>query len=240
MASAGEQAYLGSELELFSQARNWKNYVRALVQPYLGTRVLEIGAGIGATTAALCSGREDRWLCLEPDVTLAARIRVGIEQGAFPRCCDVRVGTIGTLDGDAERFDTILYIDVLEHIADDRHEVQGAVRHLIPGGHLVVVAPAHQWLYSPFDEAIGHFRRYTIRMLLDLTVAGLEPVLSRYVDAAGLGASLANRVLLRASQPSATQLRIWDRLLVPVSRAIDPVFGNRLGKSVVVVWTRLP
>jgi 2-polyprenyl-3-methyl-5-hydroxy-6-metoxy-1,4-benzoquinol methylase len=73
--------------------------------------------------------------------------------------CEPRYGSTETL-GPEERFDTALYIDVLEHIRDDQTEVARVGRHLTPGGHLVVLAPAHQALYTLFDAAIGHFRRY--------------------------------------------------------------------------------
>lgn len=72
--------------------------------------------------------------------------------------------TLAALPRDS-RFDTILYIDVLEHIADDRAELVEAARRLNPGGYLVVLSPAHQWLFTAFDAAIGHVRRYTAKSL---------------------------------------------------------------------------
>ena len=103
-----------------------------------------------------------------------------------------------------DRFDTILYVDVLEHIEDDRGELAGAAARLRTGGHVVVLAPAHQALYSPFDKAIGHFRRYSHRSLLAAAPSTLQPVAAYYLDAVGMAASLANRLLLRASMPSPT------------------------------------
>jgi hypothetical protein len=137
-----------------------------------------------------------------------------------------------------ERFDTILYIDVLEHIEDDRAELAASGARLRPGGHIVVLAPAHQWLYSPFDKAIGHFRRYSKPSLLATAPPGLLAVAAYYLDAVGVAASLANRVLLRASLPTYAQIVFWDRVLVPCSRAIDPMLARSVGKSVVAIWTR--
>ena len=110
-------------------------------------RVLEVGAGFGATAQALCRGDTYRWVCLEPDVRLASAIEAARAEGMLPPWCEV---VVGTLEGAAlGRFDTILYIDVLEHIEDDRAELARAARHLAPGGHLVVLSPAHPWLFSP-------------------------------------------------------------------------------------------
>jgi len=67
MADAAETPYVGQELDLFALADNWKSYVKAQIAIYLTGDVLEVGAGIGATTAALHDGTARRWVCLEPD-----------------------------------------------------------------------------------------------------------------------------------------------------------------------------
>ena len=96
---------------------------------------------------------------------MAAQLSKEVRDGRLPPACEIRCGTTGDLAPD-EMFDTALYIDVLEHIEDDTAEVARVCRHLAPGGHLIVLVPAHQALYTPFDAAIGHFRRYTMRQLL--------------------------------------------------------------------------
>jgi SAM-dependent methyltransferase len=232
--------YIGTELELFSAALNWKSYLRRQVRPFLGRDVLEVGAGIGGTTRLLCdAGQTGRWVCLEPDRELAEALEADRASGKVPARCEVAVGTT---DSAAARelapFDTLLYIDVLEHIADDSGEVRRAADLLGPGGHLVALSPAHQWLFTPFDRAIGHYRRYTRRSLLALTPPGLTVRRARYLDSAGLLASLGNRMLLKQSMPTPRQIAVWDRGLVPVSRWLDPVFGFGLGKSVLAVWEK--
>ncbi len=152
--------YVGTELDLFATADRWKSYVRRRIQIFLGRQVLEVGAGTGGTTRVLCDDGPDRWICLEPDSSLGDRLIAAIHEGELPDCCEARIGTLADLD-EHDRFDTILYMDVLEHIADDRSELVRAADQLQAGGHLIVLAPAHQWLFTPFDQAIGHYRRYT-------------------------------------------------------------------------------
>jgi SAM-dependent methyltransferase len=229
--------YVGSELDLFEAAVRWKSYVYGQIFPHLGREVLEVGAGHGGTTRVLCDGRADRWTCLEPDAALADRLMAAIGDGKLPDCCRMEIGTLADLD-DRERFDTILYMDVLEHIADDRAELALAADLLKPGGRLVVLAPAHQWLFTPFDAAIGHFRRYTRPTLRAATPAGLPLVRVVYLDSAGMLASLGNRLLLRSAMPTPGQIAVWDRLLVPFSRWTDRLFGYALGKSVLGVWRK--
>jgi Methyltransferase domain len=110
--------YVGSELELFANAIHWKRYFADQMRPFMGSRVLEVGAGIGGTTRVLCRGGEARWLCVEPDAALAQQVRALVDRGVLPRCCETRVGTLADLRDEAA-FDTILYVDTLEHIEDD-------------------------------------------------------------------------------------------------------------------------
>jgi SAM-dependent methyltransferase len=224
--------YVGSELELFAAAANWKAYFARVLAPFVGGRVLEVGAGIGSNIWYLSNQAVRAWTSLEPDGSLAAQI----DDNAG---CDVVVGTIAGLDEGA-RFETILYIDVLEHIADDRAELAAAAAHLAPGGHLVVLAPAHPFLFTPFDAAIGHYRRYTAASLAALSPPECRPHASLMLDSAGFFASLANRTLLAAAMPTAGQIAFWDKVLVPASRVVDRLTGHRFGKSVVAVWQRQP
>ena len=232
------EPYCGGELELFAAARHWKAYVRARIAPFLGGRVLEVGAGLGGTTAALAGLPHTGWVCLEPDAALVETLARQVTAGTLPPV-EPRRGTVATLAA-AERFDTILYIDVVEHIADDRAELARAARHLAPGGHLIVLSPAHPFLYSAFDRAVGHVRRYRRDTLLAVAPAGLAPARLEYLDSVGMLASLANRWLLRKDCPDAGQIALWDGLMVPLSRRLDPLLGHRLGKSILAVWGAPP
>jgi SAM-dependent methyltransferase len=232
------QAYIGSELELFARAIRWKSYFRQQLKPYLGACVLEVGAGIGGTTRILCDGKQQSWVCLEPDPGLAGQIRSLIGDNGLPSCCQVVVGTLTSID-EGSIFDTILYIDVLEHIKDDKDELQTAARHVKDGGVIVVLSPAHQFLYSQFDRQIGHFRRYSRRTLLEIPLPGFRCVALKYLDSFGLLASLGNRLLLRQNMPTLKQVKWWDNHLVPISRIVDPLLRYKLGKSVLAVWQKV-
>lgn len=231
-------AYAGSELEIFAAAKTWKAYWASLVRPFLSGEVLEVGAGIGVNTQLLCDpGRGAQWLCLEPDASLAERLRRAVQQASLEPVCRVVVGTVEEVDA-VQSFDCALYVDVLEHIEDDAGEIERASTLLRPGGHLVVLAPAHGWLYSEFDRAIGHHRRYSRSSLLGLASPPLTPVRAIYLDAVGLLTSLANRAVLKQSLPTAAQIVAWDSWMVPVSRIVDRLLLYRFGRSVLVVWRK--
>lgn len=227
--------YVGTELDVFAHARNWKRYLRDVASPYLRGDVLEVGGGIGETSCAFRTPAQSSWTALEPDVRLASRLRRRVAQLTMP----VRVvaGTIETLRADP-LFDCIVYIDVLEHIEHDHDELVAAAARLKAGGTIVVLSPAHQALFTPFDEAIGHYRRYNQRQLRALTPPGTELVSLRYLDSVGLTLSLGNRLLLRSASPSIKQVVFWDRFCIPVARRIDPLLAWRVGKSILAVWRR--
>lgn len=230
--------YAGSELDLFASALHWKTYLRRRIAPFYGPEVLEVGAGIGGTTRVLHDPSVRRWVCLEPDAGLAGSISSAILEGSLPPSCEVAVGTLDALP-EGSAFDTVLYIDVLEHIDDDRGELARASRVLKPGGRLVVLSPAHQFLFTPFDAALGHYRRYsksTLRAIKppDLTLDRLS-----YLDSAGMFLSLGNRLVLQSAHPTRRQIAFWDKVVVPCSRIIDPLLGFRVGKSVLGVWRKL-
>jgi SAM-dependent methyltransferase len=221
--------YSGDELPLMAQAVHWKSYIAKLVRPYMGSSVLEVGAGIGNNIPFMFRSPVSQWTALEPDATQAAQIT-----GAGVR---VVVGTLAAIDA-TERFDAILYFDVLEHIEDDARELRHAAARLTPGGRLVILSPAHPFLFSPMDTAVGHFRRYTSARLRELTPEGclLERLI--LVDSVGFFASLANRLLLRTPALSAGQLRLWDGFLVPVSLVLDRLLFYHFGRSILAVWRR--
>jgi 2-polyprenyl-3-methyl-5-hydroxy-6-metoxy-1,4-benzoquinol methylase len=231
-----EFEYSGTELALFAHAVNWKAYWKKRIAPFLRGDVLEVGAGIGANTLALLD-RAERWTCLEPDARLLADARGAHARSELAPRLSYVCGTLDGLDASAE-YDAIVYLDVLEHIEDDKAEMRRAAAHLSPGGALVVLAPAHQGLYSEFDRSIGHFRRYDRASLSAVEPEGLVRVQLRYLDSVGLCASLANRMFLHQSRPTLQQIRTWDRMMVPVSRVLDPLLFYRAGKSILGVWRR--
>jgi hypothetical protein len=141
--------------------------------------------------------------------------------------------------GASEEYDTVLYVDVLEHIEHDREQLDRSARLLASGGHIVVLAPAHSWLFSRFDEAIGHLRRYDKRMLRGISPPGCTLVSLGYLDSVGLLLSLANVVVLRRPMPTIANIKFWDRVVIPVSRYTDRLLRFTLGKSIVAAWRKL-
>lgn len=227
--------YQGNELELFRHAKNWKTYFSKVLLPFIGGNVLEVGAGIGATTKLLNDGSAKHWVLLEPDTVMAEALRLKISDGDLPANCLV---INGTLEQVKEKFDTIIYIDVLEHIEHDQMELEISAQLLNEDGHLLVLSPAFPSLYNPFDKAIGHYRRYTKNDFKKITPPGLNLEKCSYYDSAGYFAAMANKIFLRKKYPSQKEVLFWDRWLVPVSRLTDKIFFHSFGKSIIAVWKK--
>jgi SAM-dependent methyltransferase len=226
--------YQGAELKIFEHAVNWKRYWSTSIRQWIRGNVLEVGAGLGVNTSVLRTDDAVHWTCLEPDPEMAGALQ---EKTASMPGVEAKCGTVQDLPKVA-CFDSVLYIDVLEHIENDREELAAAASRLLPGGHIVVLSPAHQFLYSPFDAAIGHFRRYNKPSLRACSPPACRIEAMFYLDSVGMLASAANCLMLRQRLPTLAQIKTWDRYLVPVSRIVDPSIGRLAGKTIVGVWTR--
>jgi len=226
--------YQGTELALFAKATQWKRYWSARIQPHIKGRVLDVGAGVGSNFDYLQHSEVTEWCFLEPDEKLLKQIKLRRQQTLTAA---VHNGTVSTLPAH-KMFDTIIYIDVLEHIRDDHLELVQAARHLETNGKLLILSPAHPALFSNFDLSVGHLRRYTIKTLSKIAPKNLGPIDLRYLDSAGWLASLANRCLLKQSVPDIRQILFWDRVMVPISRVLDPLCGYRIGKSILGIWKK--
>ena len=233
MSQSTEYEYVGDELTLFINATNWKKYWSGRLRPYVKGRVLDVGAGLGATFDYL-SDRADSWTCLEPDAALCKELEQRLAGNVKPP--RVLCGMLDSVNAD-ERFDTVVYIDVLEHIDHDEAQLEEAVRHLEPGGALIVLSPALPALFSPFDRSVGHFRRYTRGSLAAVTPSGLTIKDWFFLDGIGVMASLFARFAKR-SAPTRAQVEVWDKAIVPVSRFTDLLTSRLFGRTIIMVWTK--
>ncbi len=230
-----DSTYIGEELTLFKNAVNWKKYWLDSISEFIGGDVLEVGAGIGINTHLILQHQPDikSIICLEPDPSLADQILGNIE-GNHEKVT-VLNQYLKDLSEDV-KFDSIVYIDVLEHIQRDAAELRQAQLHLKEGGFLIVLVPAYNSLYSPFDKAVGHYRRYNKKMLNQAVPKDLVNHKLFYLDSVGVLASVANKLFLKQQYPTLEQVRKWDHWIIPVSKIMDKVVFNLFGKSLIGIW----
>jgi SAM-dependent methyltransferase len=227
-------AELSTVLSTLEEADNYADWVYSLVQPHLGPRVLEIGAGHGELTERLrrnarVTATDLSKRCVDE---LAAR---------FEGCDDVEVlqADVAALGRTGQQFDSVVLINVLEHIDDDVGALAELRALLAPGGRLCVFVPAFEGLYSDFDRRIGHRRRYRRSGLARVfDDAGLEVVDLRYVNTVG---ALAWWLFSRQLGQVPTQgwsVSVYDRVAVPVVRRLEAGRQPRFGQSLLCIGAR--
>ena len=212
----------------------WKRYFSDQLSPFISGDVLEVGAGVGSSTKALFKPEASSWVCLEPNQDLYKELQKNHQLGKVPEICQLEQGVLSEFNTEAT-FDTILYIDVLEHIENDRAEIDLAMSKLKPNGKLIILSPAYQWLYSEFDLAVGHYRRYhrqSILKVIDSTVCSSKIF---FLDSLGILASLANKWILKQANLSEANYKFFNTVIITISRWLDPLFGRSFGRSIVLV-----
>ena len=138
-----------------------------------------------------------------------------------------------------QRYDAIVLLNVLEHIEDDAEALRKSRDGLEPDGRAAVLVPAFELLYSRFDAAVGHYRRYRLRELVGKAEgAGLKVHEARYVNSAGFFAWLLTARLLGATPTTSTLAGAYDRAVVPVLRAAEQRVAPPFGQSILLIAGR--
>lgn len=223
--------YPGKELEAMSFASNYHRWIIAELGGFLGKRVVEVGAGRGDVSALLLEAGVQQLFAYEPSPKLFAVLR---EQFATEPRVTVVNGFFRP-ESAPPGIDAVVYINVLEHIEDDRLELRSVYQALGAGARLLVFVPALRWLYSNADAEFGHYRRYEGPELLEkVQEAGFEVEQWRYFDLAGIIPWYLNFVLLK--RPLTTgSVFLYDRLAVPPMRRIEKWVKPPTGKNLLLV-----
>jgi len=219
---------LAETLDNLDGAAGYAAWIFELCAPHLHGRVLEVGAGHGTFTE-LIAGRVDEVVATDLSERCAAILD---ERFASDPKVSVVCGGLEEI-GDRGLFDSVVVINVLEHIEDDRAALDTLAGLLRPGGALILWVPAFEALYSDFDRRVGHVRRYRSEELrAKVETAGLEVTESRYVNPVGGLAWLVTAKWLRRTPTDAGPVRIFDRYFVPWLRRVDRHFHPPFGQSV--------
>ena len=213
------------------------------VASHLGESVLEVGAGAGFITRELAKCAR-HIIALEPTGGPHSKLVKNIASLANVIAHQQTLKSFVVERNRASQamptFDSVVYINVLEHIEDDVAELGLTNSLLDPGGRVVIVVPAHQWLYSKVDWLTGHFRRYSKKSLRDVVqAAGLRILDIRYFDTVGLIPYLVIYKWLRSTQTDGANATVYSRLILPVSALLYRFSGGRLiGKNLIAVAVR--
>ena len=215
-------------LTSLEKARRFNRWMSDEVRPHVGARVLEIGAGIGNITVWLLP--RDSWMASDINPNYLHYLQNLTAAKPYLEVARVDVERAGDFTALAGRFDTVLCLNVLEHVADPLQALRNMRSALEPGGKLVLYVPHGRGLYSSLDEVLGHRCRYDRAMLArELADAGFALVEQRFFNRAAVPGWWWNGRILKRRSFSRVQLKLFD-LAVPVLRLVDRLLPwNGLG-----------
>jgi 2-polyprenyl-3-methyl-5-hydroxy-6-metoxy-1,4-benzoquinol methylase len=227
---AEADAELVATLDSLDGAQRYAEWIFSLIEPHLGERILEVGAGLGTFTQLLA--RRGRVVATDMSARCVEALRDRYRE--WPAVQVDHMDLSASVAG--RTFDSIVLVNVLEHIDDDATALKELHDGLEPGGRLILWVPAFMRLYSDFDRRIGHYRRYDMAGLTRLVgEAGFEVVDARYVNSVG---ALAWWLLARKLGRTPTAeggVRLFDRAFVPVVRGIEEHWRPPFGQSIFCV-----
>ena len=203
-------------------ARAFNRWMYRQIAPFVGQRVLEAGCGIGNLTELLLDSNRLVASDFDPFYVEMIDRRFGHMENF--RAVQMDLTRAEDYDRLAdEQLDTIICLNVLEHIAPDEAVLDHFYRLLPPGGHAIILVPQHPWLYTPVDKVLGHERRYTAEELRDkLVKAGFEVVHQQGFNRLGTLGWYVSGKLLGKQHLSPGQMRTFNRVLA-VAKLVERV-----------------
>lgn len=227
MNKADEFKYTGTDnLEVMTEAVNYNRYLARLIEKYRfgACNVVDFGAGIGTFAEAVNTAGAEV-VAVEPDED--QRMRLSLKNIKA-------VGDIKDLPDNS--IEMVYSINVMEHIEDDVSALRDIYSKLKPGSGVFIYVPAFQIIFSAMDTKVGHYRRYKRADLsAKMQQAGFKIVEARYADSLGFFASFVLKYFGRDDGGlNIAAVKIYDRFIFPLSRALDFFVSRVVGKNLIV------
>ena len=233
MKAEKEINYFGRDLEAMSFAVNYHSWILEEFKPFLGHNVAEVGAGTGNFTSLLIKEKIEHLSAFEPSANMYSILAERFKEKKGIEVSDRFFNEVGREYKNC--FDSIIYVNVLEHIKEDARELSTVWDSLKEGGYFLGFVPALSWLNSDLDRKLGHVRRYEKQALIKLVEqVGFEIIKVRYFDLAGILPWLVFFVWLKRPITGG-QVSFYDKTVVPVMKRIEGLIAPPLGKNLLVV-----
>ena len=225
--------YPQTALKRFDTANLWIKYIILQIKDYLKDNILEVGAGYGSFTKSYINNFKDI-LLLDSDKN---NIKSLIKKFNENKNIKVLKSEVRDLK---QNFNTIIYFNVLEHIEADILEIENSIQKLNIGGHLIILVPAHQKLYSKLDRAVGHYRRYDINFFKKNIFKNARIVELKYLDIFGYFLYFLNKFFFKEETfPTKLKIFIWDKIFTPFTIVVDFLFRYKFGKNILCIYKKI-
>ena len=239
MSGVAQISYEGTDLESMSFALNYHRWILELFAPYMGSRLVEVGAGTGSFSELILERKPESLTLVEPSREMFAILDRRAREWAAAADVETRNDVFAAVAEEVasrRRPDSVIYVNVLEHVPDDEGELRAVHRALAPGGRVFIFVPAFRWLYGGFDRRVAHVRRYTRPELEGkCAAAGFHVLKSVYFDLAGVAPWWVKYRLLKSDSMEPGLVKLYDRCVVPLIKVAERVVPPPLGKNVLLV-----
>jgi 2-polyprenyl-3-methyl-5-hydroxy-6-metoxy-1,4-benzoquinol methylase len=231
--------YEGRDLESMSLALNYHRWVLDIFSPYLGARIVEVGAGSGSCSELLLMRPIESFTAVEPSVEMYQLLKAHLALIRSSAKIDYHNSVFRQVAASIrseQEPDSIVYVNVLEHIEDDVNELVAMNETLKKGGRIFIFVPALTWLYGAFDRQIQHFRRYTKAELEGkCQQAGFELIKSHYFDLPGILPWWVKYRVLKSTSLGPGAVKLYDKLAVPFIRIAESIITPPIGKNLILI-----
>lgn len=227
--------YEGKDLEALAAAPNYYDWIFDELTSWIVGDVIEYGAGLGTVSERLAPLAANLTL-VEPDPKLANRLRIRFAGKRHVRLvCESLESHLASVKED-NTVDTVVLVNVLEHIEHDRQALAKIFRMLKPSGRLLLFVPAGKFLMGKLDLGFGHFRRYSKQELIcEVRESGGDILSCRYFDLLGVVPWWVMGTLIGATSLNPKLVRLNDKVVVPIARLVDRISSFPFGKNLVLV-----
>lgn len=230
--------YQGKDLEAMSFAINYHKWIIDEFRPLLGKDIVEVGAGTGDFSMLLLEEKPNSLSLVEPSEMFEI-LQVKIAEkpnGTKIRKFDSIFANIAEVIKIEQKPDSIIYVNVMEHIEDDKKELKIIHETLAPNGRVFIFVPALKFLYGEFDKKIGHFRRYTKPELVEkVEETGFEILQVKYFDILGIAPWFIKYQLLRSSSLESSAVEVYDKFVVPFAKKFESFSTPMIGKNILLI-----
>lgn len=228
--------YPGQELIVMTVARNYYRWILECCRTHLGRVVLEHGGGIGTFSTFLLGEAIEKLIIVEPAANLIPILKE--RQTAWSEKVELVSSTLeeaaDVLQG--RGVDTVISVNVLEHILDDARTMRTMWQILPEGGHVILFVPAVPWLYGSLDRAFEHVRRYRRRELHDkVTAAGFRVVMARFMNFPGVVSWLVMGRIFHRPTLDLWGVKFYDRYVIPIIAKLERLSSPPIGQNLLVI-----
>ena len=224
--------YPETATERFDKANFHIRYCLSKIKKFIKGDILEVGAGCGSFTRNYYEPSFKSITLTDTDEKNISTLKDIFQNKENIEVLNKSVSDI------EKKFNTNLYLHVLEHIEEDIKEIEEATKKLAEGGYLIIMAPAHQKIYCNLDKAVGHFRRYE-KDFFYKKFKFLTLINFKFLDSMGYLLYLLNKIFFKKETfPSSFKIFLWDKIFTPITIIVDFITGYKFGKCIISIYKK--